>query len=885
MSKQPVRLTALLMAVIVLFTFSFSQVAKAERVMYVNTSPFIDLSTSHWSIHNIMKMNIRGVVSGYTDGSFQPDKPVTQLEAVLMAVRNMDAADQINAVNGSRDLPIDVPTWAKEDYKKELIFAIDQGFIQSADGTFDASTYASRAWMARLMVRMIDKDNEASQLANQVTGFTDDSTIPIWAVGYINVAVKYELVSGYPDNTFKPFNNVTRAETVTLMGRSEQYLPLDDEILSGRITSISGDAFVVNINGNTTTFNMDANTWGFDEGGQVTSWTTLQLGDSIKFINDGNLARYVELLPSTATASTLTATVLHVMPAERVLVAKDATGRIITRSVNTSTLITNQSGQTWYLNQIQEDSEVELAMDSNGNLLSIVLLTQQGSFSNTGIVYAINKSQNLLVLKNVMGDFASYQFDNNLQVNIEGQRFADVDDLQIGDEVKLVVSDDILQEIELVKAQQQMDTSGKIVLISIEKQLLAVEINGSVESYYLTDDCQISIPGMDYPLLSDLRTDDAINLQVTEGKISSIAVTNRVGGNNLQGTVLAVDTGEKILVVTNTTDDIQTYEFSNAAEIDIDGVDNPTLSDLKKDMEVEFQLLNDKIIYLESNNGVEGTVVSINEDRHLIVLLLATGESKTYILSSDPDVDIQDQSHPDVDDIERNDYVEITLENDLVIDINVQKTLLYEVISVYDSSNRLKVEDEDEDTKYLYLYSRVDVVIPGVKSPDTEDFEEGDLVRATYMGHTLEKVEMSPRVTGRITDINTFTGKISIKLFDDTIQTYTFDADSRVVEGSHSSTRLSALAIGDRVEVTENLEGELEFALMTKVSGKFVSKDDDDEKIYITKDYSSSYKRYYLSSDCYIHQGIHTMMLRNIDKDDQLDLYTLNSRVYEIEFQ
>lgn len=885
MSQKPsVRITAITIAIMFFFSFIPCIPASAD-IMYVNTSPFIDVNTSHWSIHNVIEMNIRGVVSGYTDGTFQPNKPVTQLEAVLMAVRNLNASDEIDQVSNSRSLPIDVPSWAVQSYKKELLFAIDQGYIQTSEGSFDASTYASRAWMAKLMVRMIEKESEASQLSNQATGFTDDTSIPIWAIGYVNVAVKYDLVSGYPDNSFKPFNNITRAETVTLLSRSEQYLPLGDQTITGRIISISNDTFVINVNGNNTNITMNAATWGFDEAGKVSSWTTLNVGDNIKCILEDNIVRYAEKLPATAIASSLRATVLHVMPAERVLVAKDTNGVILTRTLSTSTLITNQVGEGFLLNQLEENSEVELSMDSSGNLLSVILLTQQGNFSNSGIIYAINSDQKLIVLKNSQNQFVSYQYNDDLQVKINGVRFPGLADLQIGDQVKLVLAEGVLQEVELMQAQQQLSLSAKIALISNQKRLITIESNGAPQSYYLADQIQIVIPGVDYPVLSDLQVDDEVDLQITEGKISSISVKNRVGDNSLQGTIVAVDTSEKILVITTTAGEIKNYEFSDAAEIDINNISSPTLSDLKVDMEVEFQLLNDKIIYLESKNGVEGTVVSVNEDRHLLVLRLATGESRTYILSSNPDVNIQDVSSPDLGDIQKNDLVNVSIEDDLVTDIDVEQTLLYEVIYVYDSSNKLKVEDEDGDNKYLYLYSRVNLLIPGISSPDTGDFEEGDLVRATYMGNTLETVELSPRSCGKITDINTFTKKVSLQEFDGSITTYTFDAYSKVIDGSYTSTQLSALAIGDRVEISENIFNHLQFSLMSLVSGKFVSNDDDYEKIYITKDYSSSYENYYLSSDCYIHLGNQTKMLRNIDKDDRLDLYLLNGRVYEIDLK
>ena len=743
MSKQPVRLMSLLMVVVVLFTFSVCSPAKADLV-YVNTSPFIDLSTSHWSIHNIIKMNIRAVVMGYTDGSFQPDKPVTQLEAILMAVRNMGAVDEIAAINSSRDLALTVPSWASQDYKKELLFALDQGLIQSSDGTFVYSTYASRAWMARLMVRMIDQEATAAQLDNQETKFTDNDKIPSWAVGYVNASVKHDLVSGYPDNSFRPLTNVTRAETVALLSRSESHLDLDDTIVTGRITSIQNSAFIVNVNGTAVTLNMDADTWAFDEEGNVISWTKLEVGDTIHFIASKNTAQYIEVLPAPKIASSYQASVIQVITAENVLIVKDANNLIHTLTFSDSVSISNQSGNSCTLDQLEENSSIELGLDSNDNLISIVLLTQEGNYSSSGILYEVNESQKLVILKDSTGQFITYPYDDTLDVIIEGVRFPSISDLQTGDEIKVSLSGSLLQEIKLIKTQQELSISGKLVLISADKQLLAVDINGAIQSYYLANDATITIPGIDYAVLTDLYEDDTVDLQITDGEISALTVTNRMAGDNLQGTILAVDTRADVLVILTSTGEIKTYTVNDAAKIFVDNTADADLLDLGTDMSVEYDLIDNEIIYLEAISGTEGTVVSINSDRNLLILLLSTGKTQTYILDADPDVNIVDESGLDLADVAKDDHVQIILNNDdEVTEINVKKAVPYTVVTVYETYNKLKVEDEDGVAKTIYLTDDVDIEISGISSPDAGDFEKDDVVSANYIGDTLKKITLS----------------------------------------------------------------------------------------------------------------------------------------------
>lgn len=49
--------------------------------------------------------------------------------------------------------------------------------------------------------------------------FLDDEQISVWAKGYVYSLVKEKIVIGYPDYTYNPQKNITRAEFVTILNR------------------------------------------------------------------------------------------------------------------------------------------------------------------------------------------------------------------------------------------------------------------------------------------------------------------------------------------------------------------------------------------------------------------------------------------------------------------------------------------------------------------------------------------------------------------------------------------------------------------------------------------------------------------------------------------
>ena len=88
---------------------------------------FSDVTGNHWAAMNIEKMNARGVIGGYPDGSFQPNKTVSQVEAVCMAVRALGL--QASAPGNLPDITFPVPGWAESDVK----LAVRHGLLKSSD--------------------------------------------------------------------------------------------------------------------------------------------------------------------------------------------------------------------------------------------------------------------------------------------------------------------------------------------------------------------------------------------------------------------------------------------------------------------------------------------------------------------------------------------------------------------------------------------------------------------------------------------------------------------------------------------------------------------------------------------------------------------------------
>jgi len=481
-----------------------------------------------------------------------------------------------------------------------------------------------------------------------------------------------------------------------------------------------------------------------------------------------------------------------------------------------------------------------------------------------------------------VGKLKSYQFSDQLNILIPQMRFPTISDLLPGDEVKITVANSVVTHIELIKAQKQAAVSGTVMVVSTDKRIVTIQTTDQqLKAFSVSDSAQITISGNAAAQLSGIQVNDRVDLTVEEGVVTAIKVNDRNAQTIVTGTIAAIDTTNRIITLNTDSDGLKAFEVDSNAQFVINDSTTTILSNVKKDMKVEIQMVNNKVIYLEFKNTVEGTVESLDSNRRVITIDNGSA-SQTYILDSYVDVDIDRNSSANLSDVYRNNFVSIRIEDNVVTKINVRRIYNYEVIDVLASNNELRVRDSDNNKRYLSFDNIVKVIMPGIDHPDVEDFTAGDVIKATFMGTKLDIVEATEVNRGKVTSVDNFNNTVTIQLFDGTAKVYNFNVESEVVNGTQTNSQINALMNGDRVEIREKTDGGLEFSVMTKVSTKFQSYTNDGNKIYVAKD-PISWRNYVISAKIYVHYGTSSLALRNLAKDDQIDLYLLDDIVYEIE--
>ena len=189
----------------------------------VPTITFIDM-VGHWAKDAVAELAYAGILSGYPDGTFRPDQPVTRLEAACMLTRALKLPPGDTAYLQLFRDAASVPDWARED----MAAAVKEGLIAgypygAAERILAPFKHISRVEQAVILARALER--KLGALTPAPLTFGDAAKIPSWAKRALGIAVGRGIISGYPDNTFRPQRLVTRAEAASMLWRLLKQLP------------------------------------------------------------------------------------------------------------------------------------------------------------------------------------------------------------------------------------------------------------------------------------------------------------------------------------------------------------------------------------------------------------------------------------------------------------------------------------------------------------------------------------------------------------------------------------------------------------------------------------------------------------------------------------
>ncbi|MDR2167332.1 MAG: S-layer homology domain-containing protein [Clostridiales bacterium] len=191
-------------------SFETDRPGQFEIVPYL---PFDDISAADWHHDYVAFAYLHNLMTGMGDGEFAPNMPTGRAMIVQVLFNMAGRPDVSGLANPFAD--ISAESW----YHDAVIWAAANGLISGFDGNFAPGDNITRAHLVLILNRYAEALGIALPANRPATAFADDSDIRNYAREAIDRFFQAMIITGYPDGSFNPDGEATRAELAAILQR------------------------------------------------------------------------------------------------------------------------------------------------------------------------------------------------------------------------------------------------------------------------------------------------------------------------------------------------------------------------------------------------------------------------------------------------------------------------------------------------------------------------------------------------------------------------------------------------------------------------------------------------------------------------------------------
>jgi len=555
------KILSMLIAILLVFTSVYSaSAATFEDVPAIKYS---------WAVGAISSMSEKGIIKGYEDGTFKPERTVTKLEALVLTARvlGFDVPENEALLNAAIETYGEEVSKYKLNYgQDEISYLIIKNVISVDDldeyiGKDNASSGMKRYEIAVLLTKALDADEEVSKIVITSLEYADATEIPTSAKKYVEYVTNNGIMNGMEDNKFSPKTDVTRAQAAVLFNKLLGITKYT--YTNGLVESLEPDT------------------------------------KSIKIKNDDKISEY-----------TINDSVFLRFEGSKITIDDIATGY--------DSVVTLKDGSLYAIDFVTPLIDLEM-------YAYVESTSSEGTPSVT--VYEIAE-EDTSVSKD---EKISFKLADNCSIK-EGKDTASFDDISSGNYVKLNVKQGKIKTINILSKTETVSGTVSDIEITPVCKFIVELTDGETEEYVLGDDVTVSKNGSK-STASDILSGDSVTITTTYGKITKIVATSETqekGGIITEVVIsanprLTIKSGEEETTFKVTKNCIFTLAGKpNATFYDL-RVGTPATIVLESDTVIEI-----KSEVTEDITQVSGTVVSVSESYAVIQVTYVDSVSGNY---------------------------------------------------------------------------------------------------------------------------------------------------------------------------------------------------------------------------------------------------------------
>ncbi|MEX1029414.1 MAG: S-layer homology domain-containing protein [Paenibacillaceae bacterium] len=587
------------------------------------------------------------------------------------------------------------------------------------DGTFNPSGKITRAEMAVLLgeaEKHLTVRN--SKITNGVVLSSNANSIQIQeSTGTIKTLSLDANASIYNKgiNDAIPVSSISIDDYVTVIADQgvAYYVEISDEQVKmesfvGTMESISlGDLTItVAINGASQSFKYVDDVAVMSNNGSGLSLTSLTVGSTLELKrNSDNVSTDITqiIVKAAPVFKTVVGTVGSIQTVNQVVEVKEtSTGNTVAYPIPATIEITNGTRTLTSLSELYIGDEVTIELKDS--IVTSFIVTKSSVIVEQGIVDSVDvkSEKNKIIFQATDNTFKGYLVSAEVQVLITGLDGADLEDIQIKDEVtielngnNLVTKITVLNrtiETKLGMEYYSYDSDALVVLLKNDKTSVPV-------AYVINDNTTIEA-GSSTVMLSNLSTyftkGKRVDITYSGNRIMSMKISN-----NYDGKLVDINTTTKTIKLNSDYYGAISLNYTTVPSIEIFGKTNATLSDLpvgsmvsvildgNQDKATQIKLIQTKIFKVKTKYSYK---------------LAVTDETSTALdISYSASIPITHNSKLNATyaDITDNSYIEATMVGATTTAIYIPAVTIGKLTAVNSSNGSLTIEEFGKTSKSI----------------------------------------------------------------------------------------------------------------------------------------------------------------------------------------
>ncbi len=541
--------------------------------MTVLAAEFPDVK-GHWSEEYVNAMVSEGYIKGYDDGTFKPDKTVSNTEALILISRmlGVEKSEYKDTVDNALEAYSSSLTKYNTKYKSEISYLLYREVIDEADlETYISSANKDSALLryqcAILITKLLGAEDKVTSGVFLSSSYADTAQIPAEARPFVEYVRDAKIMEGmgkdsYGDPIFGPLESVTRGQMAKML--SSLITVLNIYSVDGVISAVDTSAKEITVKN--TDYAIEDNTVITVDGGKADFGDLTRGMDVVVFVSQSKVS-LIEAYSTDSDDEPLRGVIVSVRT--------DSNGRTIVISDPD-----DSSDRSTY--EVSEDARIVIqkAVDNFGKLTSgqyieykivdgivVEIETIEKNATVVGTLYSkdVNSQNPTVTIESSSGERTTYNCSTSGVDVTRNSKTSSIVDLVAGDSVTLKL---VYSKVTKITAESQTQSySGKISSITHSTKGTTLDIvdDGETNEFSVSSSAIILVDGSDGTVY-DLRPGSEVTFRADSSMITKLETTQAVSVTKVSGTVTNVqskydllfvnDSGSEVTIVVNSSTNI-----------------------------------------------------------------------------------------------------------------------------------------------------------------------------------------------------------------------------------------------------------------------------------------------------------------------------------------